>query len=156
MSYKEYLQTNHWKRLRRVKLEQAGYKCEQCESTFWLAVHHVSYRKSWFDSQPEDLKVLCNYCHKKAHGILKPNDRPIYTVAQRDSIVKNLCGIHVRTYFAKKFTPPTPPKQQPKQKKKKKKHHRQHRKDPGPQYEPKILSWHAEEEDQSKYVPGPF
>lgn len=98
MTYLEYLQTNHWKRLRRVKLEQAGYACQRCDSTYFLQVHHRVYRKSWFDSIPEDLEAVCGYCHKKEHGILGINDRPIYTYSQRDAIVRKLCGDHKRTY----------------------------------------------------------
>jgi hypothetical protein len=91
MTYADYLQTNHWKRLRRVKLEQANYHCHRCESTWYLQVHHRVYRKSWYDSIPEDLEVVCGYCHKKEHGILRVNDRPIYTYKEREEIVAKLC-----------------------------------------------------------------
>jgi len=75
VQYQEYLQSDHWKNLRRVKLEQAGYKCSKCGSAFTLQVHHLNYRNI-LDVNEKDLVVLCRYCHEKEHGI-KSNARPI-------------------------------------------------------------------------------
>lgn len=90
MFYEQYLLTDHWKHLRRTKLEAVGYKCERCESTFYLQVHHRRYEQGWFNTTPADLEVLCFYCHKKEHGKLRPGDRPIYTNKQRNAIVARI------------------------------------------------------------------
>ena len=66
--YAEYLKSDHWQQLRLAKLNQSGWKCEQCGETHPLDVHHKTYRKSWFDTELFELQVLCKECHKEAHA----------------------------------------------------------------------------------------
>lgn len=73
--YASYLQSDHWKKLRRLKLESCGYKCNKCGSKFYLQVHHEQYRNI-YNVTLKDLVVLCRYCHEKAHGIVS-GFRPI-------------------------------------------------------------------------------
>lgn len=68
--YAEYLKSEHWKVLRRKRLEIAGYKCEKCGTPYALQVHHLRYKKI-YDVTPEDLRVECSVCHAKEHR-LKP------------------------------------------------------------------------------------
>lgn len=64
--YIKYINTKHWKELRSRKRESVGNKCESCQSESILHVHHLKY-KNWIDVQLEDLRVLCENCHKKEH-----------------------------------------------------------------------------------------
>jgi hypothetical protein len=66
--YQAYLESDHWKSLRRQKLEQSGYKCSKCGSPCNLQVHHLRYR-SIYNVKLSDLEVLCQYHHLKQHGI---------------------------------------------------------------------------------------
>lgn len=66
-SYKQYLQSDHWKALRAKKLELAGRKCNRCGRTDHLEVHHLRYRRHWLDCDVNDLEVLCGNCHSNHH-----------------------------------------------------------------------------------------
>lgn len=69
MPYKDYLQTDHWKRIRRKKLDQAEPQCEKCGGTRDLQVHHIRYdRRGAEDLEMSDLIVLCRPCHQKEHS----------------------------------------------------------------------------------------
>lgn len=69
--YRKFLETNFWQNLSASKRQQVG-KCERCGSTHYLQCHHRFYRDDWFQTQPEDLEVLCRPCHEKHHGINQP------------------------------------------------------------------------------------
>lgn len=75
MLYKDYLETDHWKQLRKRKLRLSGYKCQICASKENLNVHHNTYENRGCEKD-EDLVVLCNECHKKHHGINSDNIKP--------------------------------------------------------------------------------
>lgn len=73
MDFKE--QYNHplWQRKRLETLDFWGFQCgNDCENTdSQLHVHHPIYmkgRKIW-EYEPQELQVLCENCHKKAHKI---------------------------------------------------------------------------------------
>ncbi len=68
MPYLEYLQTDHWKEIRKKKLGKAWYKCEKCQSKKDLHVHHITYARRG-EERMSDLEVLCKDCHEKAHNI---------------------------------------------------------------------------------------
>ena len=70
-AYEHYLKSPHWKSLRARKLKFSGYCCNRCRSTDNIQVHHVYYRRSWYDCDLCDLEVLCEACHEKAHHIRK-------------------------------------------------------------------------------------
>jgi 5-methylcytosine-specific restriction endonuclease McrA len=57
-----------WYAIRKWALARANNKCELCGSTNQLSVHHLTYNNLGKE-HPEDLKVLCQNCHEKAHGI---------------------------------------------------------------------------------------
>lgn len=67
MPYEEYLQTNHWKDVRKRALYRSGYKCQLCSSKGNLNVHHNTYENRG-NEKDEDLIVLCEKCHGKFHG----------------------------------------------------------------------------------------
>jgi hypothetical protein len=60
-----YLQSEHWKNLRKEKLEKNPV-CEDCGTPFSLDVHHKQYR-DLFDVRITDLETLCRICHNKEH-----------------------------------------------------------------------------------------
>lgn len=60
-----YLTSEHWKNLRKEKLEKQS-KCERCGTALSLDVHHENYR-GLYDVTLEDLHVFCRVCHNKEH-----------------------------------------------------------------------------------------
>lgn len=66
--YRKYLSSAKWKKKCEEKKKSVGCKCEKCgrdEDMRKLTVHHLNY--DHFGNEPlEDLKVLCNICHKAA------------------------------------------------------------------------------------------
>ena len=65
--YRIYLQSDHWKKLRQLKLEQSGRQCKICESKENIDVHHLQYHNI-YDVCLGDLQVLCRFCHKLCHS----------------------------------------------------------------------------------------
>jgi hypothetical protein len=68
MPYKKYLETPEWKAKRERKLIDAGFRCQLCNESGELNVHHRTY-KDRGNEDLRDLIVLCRGCHKKFHGI---------------------------------------------------------------------------------------
>lgn len=79
--YGLFLDSDWWINLSRLKRRLVG-KCEKCGTTNLLQAHHVRYPDHWFDTELEDLRVLCRACHRKEHGIsdidqsIPPSHRP--------------------------------------------------------------------------------
>lgn len=69
-AYREFLKSDFWLKLSRKKRKKVGH-CERCRSKKCLQAHHRFYRDNWYDTQEEDLEVLCRLCHQKAHGLRK-------------------------------------------------------------------------------------
>lgn len=70
-SYLEKLNDKRWEEKRDKVRERAGYKCQDCESTIKLEVHHCYYK---FGLEPwqyplDSLRCLCSNCHKKRGSI---------------------------------------------------------------------------------------
>ncbi len=66
--YKAYLRTPEWKAIRLDILHLRNHKCERCDSTYRLEVHHKTYR-NLFNESPKDLELLCHTCHKNHHKV---------------------------------------------------------------------------------------
>ncbi len=66
MPYAEYLKTQEWIRRRMVKLEISEYRCQLCNSSEDLNVHHRTYERLGCEKMG-DLLVLCRDCHKLFH-----------------------------------------------------------------------------------------
>jgi len=61
-----------WQKKRLERMEQAGWRCESCESEEkTLHVHHKSYKKgaSPWEYENDELECLCEDCHAEQHGI---------------------------------------------------------------------------------------
>jgi len=65
--YRKYLQSQRWKDLRTLALFRAHNKCQECEATEMLCIHHLKYTWKRQDEPVTDVKVLCLVCHGKAH-----------------------------------------------------------------------------------------
>lgn len=68
MPYKEYLQTEEWKILRRLVIQRAQRRCEWCRrpDQEWN-VHHLTYERRGYENL-SDLVLLCRDCHAAEHG----------------------------------------------------------------------------------------
>jgi 5-methylcytosine-specific restriction endonuclease McrA len=71
MPYKEYLQTEHWQKVRQTALDHAKHRCQLCNASERLQVHHRTYERRGCE-ELIDLTVLCSYCHAKHHDKLRP------------------------------------------------------------------------------------
>lgn len=69
--YHEYLKSAEWGQIRADLFLLRGRKCERCQSSKKLQVHHLTY-KNFGQEEPTDLEILCDVCHKGEHKILKP------------------------------------------------------------------------------------
>jgi len=66
MPYREYLKSEHWQGVRQQALRRAGYKCQLCNSSRPLQVHHRTYERRGCE-WPEDVIALCADCHGQFH-----------------------------------------------------------------------------------------
>lgn len=67
MSYRDYLNTPHWREMRKRALKSSGYKCQLCNNfDKTLDVHHRTYERRG-EEYIKDLIVLCRPCHSKFH-----------------------------------------------------------------------------------------
>ena len=74
-SYRDYLQSDEWKR-KTDHVKTAGkYRCKCCRSGKDLEVHHKTYRSIGNESI-NDLIILCRACHKLHHASLIDYDKP--------------------------------------------------------------------------------
>lgn len=71
--YQEYLETDHWKYIRKLALRRAQYKCSLCgKDKIQLHVHHNSYEhRGEEQNHLENIIVICSECHAKFH------DKPV-------------------------------------------------------------------------------
>lgn len=70
--YNRQLKSKEWKNFRKEVFKIKGKKCEICNSTNHLNIHHPFYTKgklAW-EYNPSDMMVLCLDCHKKIHNII--------------------------------------------------------------------------------------
>jgi hypothetical protein len=66
MRYADYLQTDHWKEKRKKALRFANFKCQICNGSKDLNVHHRTYERLG-NELLGDLTVLCVDCHAIFH-----------------------------------------------------------------------------------------
>ena len=66
--YADFLRTRYWKNLRERVFKERGRKCERCNRTTYLQVHHLTYERRGRERM-EDLEILCRDCHKQEHNI---------------------------------------------------------------------------------------
>lgn len=67
LPYSDYLKTDHWREIREVALNNAGHRCQLCNTDQkTLHVHHRTYERRGFEWL-SDLIVLCASCHATFH-----------------------------------------------------------------------------------------
>lgn len=64
--YNEYLQSSHWKDIRRQRLAMDGFQCSICGTAKNLEVHHLTYERLGHEDL-DDLVSLCKRCHAIVH-----------------------------------------------------------------------------------------
>ena len=64
--YREYLDSPAWWAARGRAFAALGHACQGCGRQGRLEVHHKHYRTLGHE-RPEDLMVLCKFCHEKMH-----------------------------------------------------------------------------------------
>lgn len=82
--YRAYLNSAHWRNLRKIVLERDNHTCTKCGVKGWpgdrldhnMHVHHLRYRKDLSLTVPDDLITLCRPCHERHHRH-KSEDRKI-------------------------------------------------------------------------------
>lgn len=80
--YQGYIESDEWARRRQQKISSTfcwhgRVLCDHCRcfvSSNAIDVHHLTYERLGAEL-PEDLLVLCFWCHKLAHGRSIPDDR---------------------------------------------------------------------------------
>jgi len=65
--YKQYLQTEHWRTISRLRREFDGDSCAICSSEYPLQVHHRTYERCPYMERLSDIVTLCGACHKLYH-----------------------------------------------------------------------------------------
>ena len=71
--FPSYFSTSLWKRLKVLKLESTGFKCQICNSKKQLQAHHNTYER-FGREKLEDLVILCDSCHRLFHDHFETND----------------------------------------------------------------------------------
>ena len=66
LKYNDYLSSIDWKAKKTKLFQERGKRCERCNSSYRIEVHHKTYKRI-FNEQPSDLEVLCFQCHRKEH-----------------------------------------------------------------------------------------
>ncbi len=75
--YRQYLQSDKWKKIAQQRYEIDGYRCCMCGCTGTrgnkLEVHHISYRSLYHEENRiyEDLVSVCHCCHKQVHRLME-------------------------------------------------------------------------------------
>jgi hypothetical protein len=72
-TYKLYLNTEHWKEIRKKKLESKPI-CEMCKKEKATQVHHLYYndrngKSILYKEKLSDLVSVCKKCHEKIHNL---------------------------------------------------------------------------------------
>lgn len=65
--YREYLQTEYWRRLRGRMFVLAGGRCEECglsKDDTVLHLHHQCYDRIGKEEE-SDLRLICEECHER-------------------------------------------------------------------------------------------
>jgi 5-methylcytosine-specific restriction endonuclease McrA len=68
--YGDYLRSERWADLRDWALGAAEGRCQVCNSTEGLNVHHRTYDRLGEKGEINDLTVLCRDCHQGFHLLL--------------------------------------------------------------------------------------
>jgi len=75
-SLSDYYKSKKWKNFREEVLLEKKKKCELCEKTSSIELHHKHYRNlgECNDNEKESIVILCKTCHNKIHKAVKNYD----------------------------------------------------------------------------------
>ena len=76
INYREYIESDIWEKKRQERLDLAGERCELCNRSSNLDVHHRTYERFGGDEKMSDLIVLCRTCHSNFHDRLALHSPP--------------------------------------------------------------------------------
>jgi phage terminase large subunit GpA-like protein len=65
MLYKNYLNTDHWKKVR-TRMYKGNPRCKLCKRKIFLNIHHRTYDRFGHEKN-SDLIILCKFCHTAIH-----------------------------------------------------------------------------------------
>lgn len=65
-SYRRYLKSEHWQKMRQDRLTFDDFRCVLCNSGVGLNVHHRDYSRLGFEKL-NDVLTLCELCHMTFH-----------------------------------------------------------------------------------------
>jgi len=67
-----YLRSDEWQGVRLEALVREDGKCQICgEESIFNDAHHVVYPKSFWQTKPHHLVILCRPCHNVSHAFIK-------------------------------------------------------------------------------------
>ena len=78
INYREYIESDIWEKKRQERLDLAGERCELCNRSSNLDVHHRTYERFGGDEKMSDLIVLCRTCHSNFHDRLSRSVKEHY------------------------------------------------------------------------------
>jgi Restriction endonuclease len=84
-AYLIYLESAHWRKLRREAFIRDGFQCVSCGSNQNLRGHHIRYRKDLFKCTVDDIETRCEDCHTALHAG-KKRSRKLKRKAQKSWI----------------------------------------------------------------------
>lgn len=70
IAYQNHIRSARWKNTREMMFKLRGKKCEHCESTSNLEIHHKTYERFGHEL-PNDLEILCKPHHDEADRLRK-------------------------------------------------------------------------------------
>lgn len=89
-NYKEYLQSKHWKNLKkRYKNSKLIQKCYICDSNKNINIHHKTYKRIG-NERLNDLIPLCKECHYLTHKALKISNSQNLSLWNMAKRIKNV------------------------------------------------------------------
>jgi len=77
MKYNEFILSDRWNEIRKIKLERQPY-CEKCWCCTNLNIHHSHYKAMYWNEKMKSLYVLCKDCHKDFHSIHWVSDNMVF------------------------------------------------------------------------------
>ena len=66
-SYKTYLKSSLWTRRKNNYFQKYGKRCEACDSSSYITLHHAIYRDNYGDEPDEEVFAMCATCHGAFH-----------------------------------------------------------------------------------------
>lgn len=92
MTYKEYMNSDLWKKISMYAKLRDGEKCRCCSETNNLQVHHTSYPKTWAEDHPDNLLTLCQKHHERRHGI--DHSKPVHISIVLKRVIRRIQAVY--------------------------------------------------------------